>query len=309
MQVIDTGAGIPESFKPRLYEGFTQASDSCTRVHGGMGLGLGIANNLAKLMDAHLSLSSEPGMGTTARFDICLPIAVECNRIQDSADTTDAHTDALWAYTAGDRPCTSDLSAALLEDRSTSLHALMGDPHVAALSTVNAVVCLEHAGLQRQVQAICEALGMHVEVSQGMPSGCLAGTDCCTDRQVLFCQAQDVLLALRGGWKRRPIVALCTEGQLQHMLRVHAAPLATPIKVQELILAVQLAVNDCPRKTSLLVPLGQPKEAAQPACTAGFGRSACGFCTKCQHANAARADAVRCPRFIPASSRIMIHTH
>lgn len=293
MQVIDTGAGVPESFKPRLYEGFTQASDSCTRVHGGMGLGLAIANNLAKLMDARLSLSSEPGKGTTAAFDICLPLAAECSRLPGTTHTTDTHTYALWPYAAGDRPCTSDLGAALQEDGSVPLHVLVGEAHVAALSTVKAVVCLEHAGLQRQVQGICEAFGMHVEVSQGMPSGSLGTIDCLTDRHVLFCQAHDVLLALRKGWKRRPIVALCTEGQLPHMLRVHAAPLATPIKVQELILAVQLAVNDCPRKTSLLVPLGQPVAAAQPACTAGFGRSACGFCTKCQHASAARADAVR----------------
>lgn len=293
MQVIDTGAGIPDSFKPRLFTGFTQALASCTRVHGGMGLGLAIANNLAKLMDANLTITSELGSGTTATFEILLPIALESDGSQHTSSSPSAHSDVLWAYTAGDRPCTSDLGTSLLEDGSSSLHVLLQEAHVRGVHKVVAVVCLEHAGLRRQVQAICEALGMRVELSNSMPSGSVFGNVLGADSQVLFCQAGAVLTALRHGWKRRPIVALCTEGHLPHMLRVHAAALATPIKVRELVLALQLAVNDCPRRTSLLVPLGQPKAAAPPTCTAGFGRSACGFCFKCQSTTAAEVDAVR----------------
>ena len=70
--VRDTGIGIPLHQHQLIFEAFAQADSSTTRRHGGTGLGLTIAAKLAALMQGDISVSSEPGRGSTftlrARF-------------------------------------------------------------------------------------------------------------------------------------------------------------------------------------------------------------------------------------------------
>ena len=70
--VRDTGIGIPLHQHHLIFEAFAQADSSTTRRHGGTGLGLTIAAKLAALMQGDISVSSEPGRGSTftlrARF-------------------------------------------------------------------------------------------------------------------------------------------------------------------------------------------------------------------------------------------------
>jgi len=49
-RVTDTGIGIPEDMRKKIFESFTQVDFSDTRVHGGSGLGLSIAQHLVKQM-------------------------------------------------------------------------------------------------------------------------------------------------------------------------------------------------------------------------------------------------------------------
>jgi PAS domain S-box-containing protein len=66
MSVRDTGIGIEASHLENLFDPFTQADSSITRVYGGTGLGLAIARRLARAMGGDLMLTSNPGDGTTA---------------------------------------------------------------------------------------------------------------------------------------------------------------------------------------------------------------------------------------------------
>lgn len=71
--VIDHGQGIPEEFRSRIFDQFTQADPSKTRVAGGSGLGLSIAKGLVEGMKGTIHLETQLGEGTT--FFVELPAA------------------------------------------------------------------------------------------------------------------------------------------------------------------------------------------------------------------------------------------
>ncbi|GMG81842.1 hypothetical protein LNKW23_10550 [Paralimibaculum aggregatum] len=75
--VRDTGIGIPEAARPRLFESFTQADDSTTRRFGGTGLGLAITRRLAGMMEGDLRFASTENVGTvfTLTFRAGVPAA------------------------------------------------------------------------------------------------------------------------------------------------------------------------------------------------------------------------------------------
>ena len=71
VRIRDTGIGIAESDRSRLFQPFTQLDSGLTRRHGGTGLGLYNSNCLARLLGGHIDVESAPGEGST--FSLIIP--------------------------------------------------------------------------------------------------------------------------------------------------------------------------------------------------------------------------------------------
>ncbi|WP_332775315.1 PAS domain S-box protein [Polaromonas sp.] len=96
VEVIDHGSGIPEEFRKRIFQKFSQADSSDTRQSGGTGLGLSISRAIVERMGGGMGFNSETGIGTTFFFE--LP---EWQTIQAAVADADADTDPVApGYTA-----------------------------------------------------------------------------------------------------------------------------------------------------------------------------------------------------------------
>ncbi len=72
--VKDTGVGIPEDKISTIFNKFSQADYSSTRVYGGTGLGLSISRSLSNLMGGTLTAKSKLGEGSKFYLSVNLPI-------------------------------------------------------------------------------------------------------------------------------------------------------------------------------------------------------------------------------------------
>ncbi len=71
IEVQDTGPGIAEEYRQRIFDRFFRVDKSLSRKTGGSGLGLAIVKELVETMDGSVELRSEVGIGST--FVIALP--------------------------------------------------------------------------------------------------------------------------------------------------------------------------------------------------------------------------------------------
>ena len=68
--MTDTGIGIEASKIRAIFEPFVQAEETRTRQYDGVGLGLSISRQLARLHDGDVALVSRSGEGTVAKLSL-----------------------------------------------------------------------------------------------------------------------------------------------------------------------------------------------------------------------------------------------
>jgi two-component system, NarL family, sensor histidine kinase BarA len=75
LEVRDTGIGILKEAQDQLFNAFSQADTSISRLYGGTGLGLSIVKSLVDLMGGQISLESTIGEGSCFKILLPLPLA------------------------------------------------------------------------------------------------------------------------------------------------------------------------------------------------------------------------------------------
>ena len=70
--VSDSGIGMTGDQMQRLFQPYQQATESTAKQFGGTGLGLAISRKFCRMMGGDLTVTSEPGKGST--FTVVLPV-------------------------------------------------------------------------------------------------------------------------------------------------------------------------------------------------------------------------------------------
>jgi signal transduction histidine kinase/ActR/RegA family two-component response regulator len=93
--VRDTGPGIPQEMKEKIFDRFTQVEDTCLKIHQGAGLGLAICKNIVNLLGGKIWVESVVGKGSAFLFRLPLREATAKLRKPQVVKTEDELVDKL----------------------------------------------------------------------------------------------------------------------------------------------------------------------------------------------------------------------
>jgi signal transduction histidine kinase/ActR/RegA family two-component response regulator len=212
VQVHDTGIGIDEDAKNRLFSAFTQAESSTATKFGGTGLGLAIAQNLARLMNGDINVTSALGEGS--KFELVFDV----------------------------EPSTSNV----VDDPSKRLQSLINDPAYVCLKNVR-VLLVEDNFINREVaKAFLNPLTTNVtEAFNGAAALKTLSTETfdliLMDVRMPEMDGFEATMRIRNegqAWSTLPIIALTADASAADVRRCHAAGMnahiSKPLSVNEL---------------------------------------------------------------------------
>jgi signal transduction histidine kinase/CheY-like chemotaxis protein len=126
IDVTDTGIGISDEQKERLFLSFEQADNQTSRKYGGTGLGLSISKSIVEMMGGAIWVTSEPGNGSTFSFTVHLGYgdqSIEASDVRSKTAKAYSNNDSLGNYRillAEDVETNREIVFALLEP--TGIH-------------------------------------------------------------------------------------------------------------------------------------------------------------------------------------------
>jgi two-component system, sensor histidine kinase len=165
IEVLDTGPGIPDSEKERIFEEFYQIPQPSGQRREGLGLGLSIVRRVAALLGHSLEIESAPGGGS--RFKIVVPKGKSDASAFGPAPRIQAQPRGGVVLVIDDEPAVADATAMLLE--VFGYRTLLADSIAEALERVrtagqapDVMISDYHLGVETgaaAIQAVREAIG------------------------------------------------------------------------------------------------------------------------------------------------------
>lgn len=225
LTVSDTGQGIKPEFLPHLFNRFSQEDASTNRIHGGLGLGLAIAKQLAELHGGTIRAKSA-GEGQGAAFIVSLPVMVM--RHDENESRVHPRSPAAIAH----EPSSTDL---------TGLHVLVVDDEADARALVQRLLSesgarVSVAGSANEAMSVLERATPDLIISDiGMPE--IDGYDFL--RMVRKSHA--------GTGRRIPAVALTAFARSEDRTRAlragYIAHIAKPVEASELLATIAVVAG------------------------------------------------------------------
>jgi len=238
LTVQDTGIGIPPEAMPRLFDRFTQADTTAARRHGGSGLGLSIARDVALMMGGDISVCSQPQVGSTFVASLCCrPVPAEA-LVPVAAELPFTPT-----IVPAQAPMTAQAEApAPAPDRTnaTRLHVLVAEDN-----TVNQVL----------IQAILQRMGHWAEIAVNGVAAVRAAQRQAHDLVLMDMQMPEMdgldatraIRQLPGLAARVPIVAMTANARAEDRLACMEAGMndyvSKPIDLNDLAAAIDRAMR------------------------------------------------------------------
>jgi PAS domain S-box-containing protein len=195
--VTDSGIGMTLEQKAKLFQPFSQANESITRKYGGTGLGLTISRRLAHALEGDITVTSEPGRGSTFKVFIH-PEIVTTEILKEAPDQPDSSAlvnpalpprlqgRVLFADDAVDNRKLVEhllkkvgISPLLVEDGNEAIKAVLSQPfdlvlldiQMPNLDGLSAARTMRLAGIKAPIVAL-SAGTMTSDVLQSVEAGC-----------------------------------------------------------------------------------------------------------------------------------------
>lgn len=204
--IRDTGIGLSQDAKGKLFQKFTQADSSTTRKYGGTGLGLSLCRELVRLMGSDITVESVEGEGSIFAFAIDLQMADEVCTASDKDEISTIEDQSTLRILAADDNATNrlvlktifqqmGLDPVLVENGQAAVEACMVqafdiilmDVHMPVMDGITAtqhiranggpnaglpIIALTADVMPEQI-ARCKAAGMNAHVAKPIHAGTL----------------------------------------------------------------------------------------------------------------------------------------